>query len=135
MNFKKNKYDNVDFEKASKDLKNDIINGGFYNYVDDIQISANLKRKTINFIAITTDDKLDKITANDLIDTLIRRYVNMLPHELKEKTKPLTKEYYGNLYDDFNINYRVIVNDNKGNGLYDITNGIIEKGSHEQLER
>ncbi|KXZ40050.1 hypothetical protein SAMN05661008_01490 [Alkalithermobacter thermoalcaliphilus JW-YL-7 = DSM 7308] len=118
------------FDEAVESTINELKE---YEYVKDVHIQVSEEESKIVLTAVLSDSTNEK-TAKEFADTLIRRFgwwVNFYNDVLE---KGPNKDYYGELYDYYDINIGISslskVNDIKS--WY--VNKFILKGSHKQID-
>lgn len=92
---------NLDWGKIIEDTKTDLTNPEYYSFVNDIDIQVNEDEKKITF-SVIVGDSTEPNVALDFADTIIRRF-NLSAFSYDSNIKLGTKEYYGSLYDDYDI--------------------------------
>lgn len=91
----------VDFDAAISDVKTELTNPDFFDYVSEIAIVVKEEEKTINLLA-TVKDGTDDATALDFADTLVRRFsasCSLYGEDLKQPEF----ESYGGIFDYYNF--------------------------------
>lgn len=92
---------NIDFEPYIASVKEQLTNPEFFAYVKDMDIRIDEETKTVAFTAIVYDDT-NVDTAVDFADTMIRR-LNLEVAGSNSNVAYSTNDYYGGLYDEYNI--------------------------------
>ena len=92
---------NVDQETCIEETKEGLTNPEFFSYVKEIGIFIDKEDKQITFTA-SLDDVTDPAAALDFADTLMWRF-NLSTHTQDSTIKTAEKDYYGGIYDTYNI--------------------------------
>lgn len=91
----------VDWDKCLDDLKESVLDSEFFPYAKDVYASVDEGKKQIIFTSII-DDSTEPSVALDYADTIIRQY-NLIANMQDNSISLGGKDYYGGLYDQYNI--------------------------------
>lgn len=125
-----NNYTNysVNWEICNKIFKEELINKNVFPYVNDVYAKVDESSKQITLTAVVSDSTSPEV-ALDFADTMIRRF-NSIAQMQDSKIKSAGNEYYGGIYDDYNLLIGVApvskMSDTKHWFVYD----AISKGMH-----
>ena len=128
---------NINFDKSIEDLKEEILvtNKESFSFAKDIYVNVDEVEKIIT-ITVVVSDSTDKATSADFADTLIRRFgfmVNMNGGEYEAPTNDYYGEFYGGLYDEYDIMIGVSQESKTEDANAWLVNQAITKGTHEKI--
>jgi len=95
----------IDVEIAAADWQEELTNPDFFPYVIDCAVKVDNANLLITFTAALMDST-NAETAAEFADTMIRRYQSCVSL-LGGSFESATKDYYGGLYDEYNISIGV----------------------------
>lgn len=89
----------LDFESVAQQTAESVTNPENYPLAEDVSIT--LEENTIR-IAAAVSDLMEKSAALDYADTLVRQ-LNLYASIADSAIKPASKDYYGGLYDTYDL--------------------------------
>lgn len=117
-----------DWDKCMQYTKDEFLNNEFYTYIKDIAISVDRVDKIITFNAVVADSTSPEV-ALDLADSLIR-HLNLSAQLQNGNIKSASKDYYGSIYDEFDIVINVSSESNiRNSSKWFIRDGVM-RGMH-----
>lgn len=123
--------DKLDWEKCIHETKEELLNPEFFGYVKDLYIEVNQNEKKITFTA-ELNDSTNLETAKEYADTLIRRF-NLSAVSQNNEIKSASKEYYGGIYDYYDINIGIAPSSKIDNMSDWYVNERIKKGMFKKI--
>lgn len=123
---------NIDFDKCADDTIKANTDPNFFDYVKDVYISTDKEDKKITFTVVVGDSTSNDI-ALEYADTLIRQF--NLYASFQDSTLTIgSKDYYGKLYDFYNVQIAVAPLSKVDDPDNWIINQYISAGTHTKIK-
>lgn len=118
----------VDWDTCIQTTKDQFLNNEFYQFVQSIDIEVNNDTKVIIFNSVV-DDGTEPEVAYELADSIVR-YFNLAAQFQDGSVKGSSKDYYGGLYDVYNVGIDVMAEGDIDNPDKWFVRGFISRGWH-----